>query len=588
MSFTLHGTYVTPVEHEGELSEDGSPDGGVPEGRPDDSTTGWATAQVFVTYETVNETGETEIVEIAAGSFFNGKVTLTGTVIEPTSITITVDRGEEHQKLTTTTLIRQGIEEVSFAIVDRQVAYRPPRVVLVGNSNRARDESKKFTVFGDFGSMTDELSLPIVSVGGHGSVLLDDGKFIIESEIDEPRRLFVSASAGETAFNEYSGVIQVVVEQGSKIEISPSGWGRELVATADSGYHKQLVDSWQQTEDYQAVMNDYAQSYKAFRDAWAARWRASQNSSQETESNEETQNITQEDSDDNYEASEENEPATEDQEQEPVLAFSNGIPPVEECEHVSIAELDGKFVDATNTDNNPEYHQLFLKMNRLRVDALENLAVNSEDPMQTLLAIELGAFGFDSTDRRGAVPLYDKIAKVLDEDIVARRVTGARDDLVSELEISDNDKNLVPGQKAPSFTLPKLDGSEVALVDVLAEKEIVLIDFWASWCGPCIATFPALKKLHSKYNDKGFEIIAIDLDSTSEAWEEASEEHDLPWLDLGETVEPGEGEVSNSYGVQFIPKTYLLDSSGCILHKELSTDELERVLLAKFGVPNDS
>ena len=588
MSFTLHGTYVTPVEHEGELSEDGSPDGGVPEGRPDDSTTGWATAQVFVTYETVNEAGETEIVEIAAGSFFNAKVTLTGTVIEPTSLTITVDRGEEHQKLTTTTLIRQGIEEVSFAIVDRQVAYRPPRVVLVGNSNRVRDESKKFTVFGDFGSMTDELSLPIVSVGGHGSVLLDDGKFIIESEIEEPRRLFVSASAGETAFNEYSGVIQVVVEQGSKIEISPSGWGRELVATADSGYHKQLVDSWQQTEDYQAVMNDYAQSYKAFRDAWAARWRASQNSSQETESNEETQNITQEDSDDSYEASEENETATEDQEQEPVLAFSNGIPPVEECEHVSIADLDGKFVDASNTDNNPEYHQLFLKMNRLRVEALENLAVNSEDPMQTLLAIELGAFGFDSIDRRGAVPLYDKIAKVLDEDIVARRVTGARDELVSELEISDNDKNLVPGQKAPSFTLPKLDGSEVALVDVLAEKEIVLIDFWASWCGPCIATFPALKKLHSKYNDKGFEIIAIDLDSTSEAWEEASEEHDLPWLDLGETVEPGEGEVSNSYGVQFIPKTYLLDSSGCILHKELSTDELERVLLAKFGVPNDS
>lgn len=144
-----------------------------------------------------------------------------------------------------------------------------------------------------------------------------------------------------------------------------------------------------------------------------------------------------------------------------------------------------------------------------------------------------------------------------------------------------NDKKLIPGQKVPEFTLATLDGKEVSLTDVLKEHDTVLLDFWTSTCGPCIASFPKLKELRSQYSEDGFEIISIALDTEREDWVEASAEHELPWIELGEQ-EHFNGKVATLYGVRFIPKSYLVDSEGCLMQKDLPTKSLEQVLTSRY------
>ena len=196
--------------------------------------------------------------------------------------------------------------------------------------------------------------------------------------------------------------------------------------------------------------------------------------------------------------------------------------------------------------------------------------------MAALLAMEIGA------PEARQLEMWDKLAEVIDEDLVGRRVLPRRDSLEKQIKLNANAESIVEGQVAPGFTLANLEGEEVALSDVLSQNEFVLVDFWASWCGPCIATFPRLKKFYSAFNDDGFEIVAISIDSTHEAWADASEEHELPWMNLGEIVESS-GDIANAYGVQFIPKGYLLDDKGCVIQKDLQYENLQEVLVARYG-----
>ena len=145
-----------------------------------------------------------------------------------------------------------------------------------------------------------------------------------------------------------------------------------------------------------------------------------------------------------------------------------------------------------------------------------------------------------------------------------------------------NDKQLVPGQKASNFTLEDLQGNEVSLSDTLMKNDTVLVDFWKISCGPCIASFPKLKELRAKYKQQGFEIVSVSMDPIREDWMHGSEEHDLPWINLGE-LESWDGKVATEYGVRFIPKSYLIDKDGCLLQKDLPTDSIEKVLISRYG-----
>lgn len=535
-------------------------------------------AKVVVTQEITNDDGESEAKEIASGSFSDGHFALNGEIKEPTEVEFSVDIGED-DPLTTKAMLGPGAE-VSFVLIEYQDA-RSPRLSLYGESRRAMDPGKKFSISGDLNAIDADLTTTVISISGPtwdeegkesyetlGSVMLRDGKFSIEADVDEPVVVGINLNAGSTY---YSG--QAVVEAKTEFTVSPYGASTTFLVTSGTGLHAELIESWQ-SADYLEAMEAYSLASAAYRAEMDAAREAAQ-SGENDEAN------------DASDAEEAVETSTDesDAEEATILALADGIPQVEECEHVDLSDVKPGIMDGPAIEPSPARKELddrWETMSKIRDSALEGIAESTTDPFVALIALELGAFGYFSDNRDQAIRIYDQLAPKLDEDIVARRLTPERERLVAAIEIEDNDKGLVPGQKAPEFTLPDLSGVDVALYDVVADRDLVLVDFWASWCGPCIATFPHLKKFYSAFNDDGFEIVAISIDSTHEAWAEASEEHELPWMNLGEIVESN-GEIANAYGVQFIPKGYLLDTKGCVIQKDLQYENLQEVLVARYG-----
>lgn len=143
--------------------------------------------------------------------------------------------------------------------------------------------------------------------------------------------------------------------------------------------------------------------------------------------------------------------------------------------------------------------------------------------------------------------------------------------LVSEYE---SRKVVRPGLEAPLFELKTAAGETISLESL--RGKYLLVDFWASWCGPCRRSMPGLKEVYAKYHDKGFEILGVSIDSDADAWKKAMSEDGTPWLHVLD--EPAAGnrgsKVATTYGVRFIPCFFLLDKEGRIIGK-MDHDELE-------------
>ncbi len=245
--------------------------------------------------------------------------------------------------------------------------------------------------------------------------------------------------------------------------------------------------------------------------------------------------------------------------------------------NTAVAELNAWIQDKSH-----EHLPLERELDEMRTNTLQSIAKNAEDPMDALLAMELRAFPPTSDNRSEAFEVFDKLAVLLDEELVEQRVAPARERLKQFIESEENDADLVPGENVPDFTLDNLKGEEVVLYDILAENEFVLVEFWASWCAPCIQSFPDLKSLYASYNENGFEVITVSIDDDLSDWEHESKTQELPWIDVGEMY-GWKGPTATAYGVQFVPKGYLVDSTGLILEKDLDPDQLGEFLTAKFG-----
>ena len=147
---------------------------------------------------------------------------------------------------------------------------------------------------------------------------------------------------------------------------------------------------------------------------------------------------------------------------------------------------------------------------------------------------------------------------------------------VAEAKGVEERRRFAVGADIQDFVADTLDGDSVRLADVRAGSELVLVEFWASWCGPCRAEIPHMKEAYAKFGDQGFEILSFTIDEDRLAWEIASEEEDLPWLDTGMGEEH---EAALAYRVTGVPKNYLVESgSGNIVAKDLRGHHLDIAL----------
>ena len=222
-----------------------------------------------------------------------------------------------------------------------------------------------------------------------------------------------------------------------------------------------------------------------------------------------------------------------------------------------------------------EANRLYGELDQIRGTALDGLAGDRE-PLTALLAIEFGALGATSA----ALDRLDELAPGLSSGL-AGRVAQKRDRIEAVQELAANNAALAPGAIAPDFAAETLDGEPTRLSAVVAANRIVLLDFWASWCAPCIKQFPHLKELRAQYRERGFEVVGVSLDTDAEDWREASADHDLTWVDLGDPL-AFSSPAAVAFGVTHLPKTYLLDTDRRVLAKDLHSAALATELAERL------
>jgi peroxiredoxin len=136
--------------------------------------------------------------------------------------------------------------------------------------------------------------------------------------------------------------------------------------------------------------------------------------------------------------------------------------------------------------------------------------------------------------------------------------------------------SLVEGSKFPDFDEKDLAGKPLSIAN--CKGKVVLLDFWATWCGPCVHELPNVIKSYEKHHQQGFEIIGISLDEDEKKLKSFTKEKNMTWQQFFD----GQGwgnKLAVKYGVQSIPATYLLNGEGKIIGKDLRGEELETALV---------
>lgn len=127
----------------------------------------------------------------------------------------------------------------------------------------------------------------------------------------------------------------------------------------------------------------------------------------------------------------------------------------------------------------------------------------------------------------------------------------------------------------PDFRMESIDGHEVSALEEAAKHKVTVIDFWASWCGPCLRDMPGLVATYDKYKDKGLGIIGVSLDKDRTSWEEAVKRLGMTWTQLSD-LQGWNNAAAQMFGVQAIPFTVLIDKEGKLIDAGLRGEELEQ------------
>ncbi len=226
-------------------------------------------------------------------------------------------------------------------------------------------------------------------------------------------------------------------------------------------------------------------------------------------------------------------------------------------------KITTKLKDGQNTEAAlaPEVAELDALLARHAAEKTEDVAMVSL--MKARLYLEV----FDNTDK--GIALLKAIKTNFPQSEIAKNI----DQAVTAIEKQAAAANILAvGKTFPAFAEKDLDGKPLALADF--KGKIVLIDFWATWCGPCVAELPNVLAAYEKFHGKGFEIIGISLDQKRDALTTFIKEKNMKWAQYFDGL-GWKNKLAEQYGIQSIPATFLLDGEGKIIAKDLRGPALD-------------
>lgn len=156
------------------------------------------------------------------------------------------------------------------------------------------------------------------------------------------------------------------------------------------------------------------------------------------------------------------------------------------------------------------------------------------------------------------------------------------EDIARMKENNDKVLNTSNGKPYVDFEMNDPEGNPVKLSDFIAQNKVTLVDFWASWCGPCRGEMPAVKAAFEAFKEKGFGIVGVSLDNDGEAWKKAITDLGITWPQMSD-LKGWECAGAALYGVRAIPATVLVAQDGTILARDLRGEAISEKLIELLG-----
>ena len=212
-------------------------------------------------------------------------------------------------------------------------------------------------------------------------------------------------------------------------------------------------------------------------------------------------------------------------------------------------------------------------------EAVKEAAMEQYEAIEAEASQALKAYIEANCDKQVAAKVFsDARYDLSDEDqeaILAKandtfKAVRGIDKMIEHLNIL---KNSAVGKKFIDFEMADAEGKMHKLSEFVGNGQVVLIDFWASWCPPCRADMPNLVAAYKQYKSKGFEIVGISLDSKADAWAKGVQDLGITWTQLSD-LQGWKNAGAALYGVNSIPHTILVDKDGTILCKKLHGKEI--------------
>jgi peroxiredoxin len=207
----------------------------------------------------------------------------------------------------------------------------------------------------------------------------------------------------------------------------------------------------------------------------------------------------------------------------------------------------------------PRFDELEATKNKIMGDYLKN---NTGSPIALFVLSRYAGYDINPVEIE---PIYNKLSKSLRNSPSGKEFAGW---------LTVAWKTAV-GKPMMDFTQTDADGKNVSLTSF--NGKYVLVDFWASWCGPCRAENPNVIKAYSKFKDKGFDVLAVSLDDKKEKWLAAVQADNLPWTHVSD-LKGWKNAAAELYGIRAIPQNLLIDPQGKIVARNLRGDALEKKL----------